>query len=250
MFVTALPFALGFAPGSLADAVPRPPWCGSVALGTVTGESKANTTADEVARAVSGDEVAARRVLGAIVPVIRVRVARVLFRYRALSRRRDLSQEADDLTQEVLTYLFENGGRVLRTWDPAKGLELTGFVGMVAERAAASILKSGARTPWREDPVDSEVLAAAHAPEVSPADAMLSRELGERVYLALRAELSPLGAQLFQQIFVDEMDVEAICRHHSMSKDAVYAWRSRLTRRVRELVAREGDVPSHARSSS
>ena len=103
----------------------------------------------------------------------------------------------------------------------------------------ASILKSGVRTPWRDDPVEDEVLDGTSAPEPSPADLVLSQELGERVYLSLRAELSPLGAQLFELLFVEGMDVNVVCHRHAMSRDAVYAWRSRLTRLVRELVARE-----------
>lgn len=216
---------------------------------TVTATTRFTT--DDVACAVSGDRAMARCLLAALLPVIRVRVIRVLWRYRSLARRRDLAQEADDLAQDVLVHLFENGGRVLRAWDPERGLELVDFVGFIADRTAAGVLKSGKRTPWHDDPVAPEDLAAESTGAASPADLMLSRELGDRVYLALRAELTPLGATLFQRLFVDESDVESVCVALNMSRDAVYAWRSRLSKRIRELVAATPveSAPALARTS-
>ena len=225
--------------GSEANVIASPP--------NVTGTPRFTT--NDVARAVSGDRVTARRLLAELFPVIRVRVLRVLWRYRSLARRRDLAQEADDLAQDVLVHLFEDGGRVLRAWDPDRGLELIDFVGFVADRTAAGMLKSGKRTPWRDDPVAPEDFAAKSTGEASAADLMLSRELGDRVYLALRAELTPLGATLFQRLFVEESPVESVCASMNMSRDAVYAWRSRLARRIRELVAAEDSEPSRARKS-
>ena len=111
------------------------------------------------------------------------------------------------------------------------------------------MLKSGRRTPWRDDPVAPEDFAAKSTGEASAADLMLSRELGDRVYLGLRAELTPLGATLFQRLFVDESDVESVCASLNMSRDAVYAWRSRLSRRIRELVAAEDSDPAQVRKS-
>jgi RNA polymerase sigma-70 factor (ECF subfamily) len=192
-------------------------------------------TPSDVARATSGDRAEMRRLLAAVLPIVRVRVARVLWRYRSLARKRDLQQEAEDLTHDVLLQLLEEEGRVLRTWDPARGLELLDFVGMVSDRTAAGVLKSGVRTPWREDPTEPTDLAATTVDATSSVDALASRELGQRILLALRAELSPIGARIFERLFVDEAEVEEICRELQMSRDAVYAWRSRLRRRLREL---------------
>lgn len=48
--------------------------------------------------------------------------------------------------------LFTDQGRALRAWDPARGLSLENFVGFVAERQIASILRTAKRSPWTEDP--------------------------------------------------------------------------------------------------
>jgi len=192
-------------------------------------------TPADVARATSGDRDQMRRLLSAMLPVIRVRVSRVLWRYRSLARKRDLTQETEDLTQEVLVQLLEDDGRVLRTWDPARGLELLDFASMVADRTAAGILKSGSRTPWREDPTEPTDLAQNVSDPGSATDVLATRDLGQRVLLALRAELAPVGARVFELLFVHEAEVEEVCRELQMSRDAVYAWRSRLRRRLREL---------------
>jgi RNA polymerase sigma-70 factor (ECF subfamily) len=195
----------------------------------------ATFTREDVARAAGGDRAEMRRVLAAVVPAVRVRVTRVLWRYRGLARKRNLEQEAEDLAQEVLVTLFEKDGHVLRSWDPERGLSLVDFASFVADRTAAAVLKSGARTPWRDDPVEPSDLAMTASAGGGPDDLVVTREFGRQVLLALQAELSPLGARIFQRLFVDEIDVEVVCSELAMNRDAVYAWRSRLRRRMQEL---------------
>lgn len=195
----------------------------------------------EVTAAVAGDAIAMRRIVDRILPTIRVQVARVLYRYRGQARRRTVEQETDDLTQEVLVTLFEQRGRVLSSWDPDKGLPLVDFVRLVAGRTAGAILKSGARTPWRDDPVDGEWLAAERDPTAGPDTRVASMDLAERVYETMRAELSPLGFRTFQLFFVEEAQIDAVCAELGLSHDAAYAWKSRLQKRVRALAHSLGD---------
>src|SRR5687768_1618744 len=83
-------------------------------------------------------------------------VARGLARRMVKARGRDLRQEVEDLTQEVFVALFADDARALRLWDPARGASLANFVGLLAEREVASILRSGRRSPWTEDPTASD----------------------------------------------------------------------------------------------
>lgn len=53
----------------------------------------------------------------------------------------------------------------------------------------------------------------------------------------LREELTPKGFDLFSRLLVDDQPVEQACQELGMTRDAIYAWRSRLQRRVRELGA-------------
>jgi DNA-directed RNA polymerase specialized sigma24 family protein len=170
--------------------------------------------------------------------VVEARVARTLLRVGRRQGQRDPRQEIADIAQEVFLHLFENGGAVLRAWDPARGLSLANFVGLVAERDAIAILRSGRRSPWTEDPTD---FADATAGEVFADGApsmhrvVQSRDMLMAILDRLRLELSPRGYELFVRLYVDEASVEDVCAAFAMQPDAVYAWRSRLGKRVRAL---------------
>jgi DNA-directed RNA polymerase specialized sigma24 family protein len=197
----------------------------------------------EVAAALSGDRAAVRLLLRELTPVVRVRVARALYRYRGAARRREVRQEADDLVQEVLVELFRQEARVLRSWDPARGLSLLGFVRLVTDRTAGAIL-SGARSPWRDDPMDPQDFSGYSAAESTVETRVMSAQLAARVYDALVVELTPLAFRVFELLFVEEADVPTTCATLNMTADAVYAWRARLGKTIRRL-ADELDAEQH-----
>jgi DNA-directed RNA polymerase specialized sigma24 family protein len=186
--------------------------------------------------ALSGDAAATRRLVGVLVPVVQARVARTLVRRRGGSGR-DARQEVEDLAQEVFASLFADEGKVLRAWDPERGLSLASFCGLIAEREAASILRSGRRSPWTETATELDDLEKALA-EVPDAEVRIaSREQLERLVDRLREALSPRGLELFHRLIVEEESVEAVCASTGMTADAVYAWKSRIGKVVRKLGA-------------
>ena len=130
--------------------------------------------------------------------------------------------------------MFDESGKVLRTWDPKRGLSLKNFAGLVTERHVTSALRSGKRNPWREDPTGVDELDRV-ANEAGPEVRTTSRDLLERLLSRLREELSPLGWHLFDLLFVQQLTVPETVERAEMSLDAVYAWRSRLRRRARAL---------------
>jgi DNA-directed RNA polymerase specialized sigma24 family protein len=184
-----------------------------------------------------GDREATRALVDELTPVIQSRAARAVLRRRRHGVVRDLKQEVEELVQEVLLLLFADGGRVLRSWDPNRGLSLRNFVGLVAEREISDILQSGRRRPWNEqrtaeEPTDAQV-GASPGPEAEVA----ARELFTCVIARLREELSPQGFQLFEMLLVDDCAVEDACAATGMSRDAIYAWRSRLPKIARRIAA-------------
>jgi DNA-directed RNA polymerase specialized sigma24 family protein len=185
-------------------------------------------------RALMGDAAATRALIVAVLPVIQVRVSRVLSRRRARSGR-DVRQEVEDLAQEVFAALFENDGRVLRAWDPSRGLSLASFCGLIAERETASILRSGRRSPWTEDATASEDLERDAGTTPDAELRVASREHLTRLTDRLREELSPRGLEMFQRLIVEEETVESVCGRTGMTADAVYAWRSRVGKLARKL---------------
>lgn len=191
-----------------------------------------------VLSALDGDPSALRALIDALMPVIQSRAARALVRYRPVAR--DSRQEQADLTQEVFAALFEQEGRVLRQWDPERGLSLRNFVGLVAQRTLGGILRSGRRTPWPDDPTEQEALERLDSLAYDPAPRIESRADLELLLDRLMQELSPRSLELFHRLCVCQEEVRDVASSTGMSEQAVYAARSRLEKLARKLAADSG----------
>lgn len=193
-----------------------------------------------VTDALAGEEEAISELVGRLTPVIQARVARVVLALRGHGAGPSgIRAQVEDLTQEVFLTLFADGGRVLSSWAPERGLSLENFVGLVARRRALSVLRVGRGTPWREDPTFGGDMEAVDdpAPAPGPEARTASRQELARLLARLREELSPLGWHLFEILFLRESSVEEAGAETGLSRDALYAWRSRLKRLARRLAA-------------
>ncbi len=192
-------------------------------------------TLEDVRRALARDQMACRRLVALLTPAIQARANAALERRRRGGGRAATHQEVVDYTQEVFVALFENDGRVLRSWDPARGASLPTFAGLVAERVVAAIARSGRRGGWREDPTMNEDLdqglGATEHPELRIADRNLLGVLLDR----LREALSPRGFLLFERLILEEQPAEDVARDQDMTLEALYAWRSRTKKLVAKL---------------
>lgn len=188
-----------------------------------------------VERAIAREPEAVRTLVGLLRPTIQSRVARALLRsLRGRTRGRSAAQEVEDMTQEVFLSLFDDDAKALRAWNPER-LPLRAFVGMLAEHQVASIMRSGRRRPWREEDEGAVEPDTVSTVASEPESIVASNELLSTLLARMRAELSPKGLELFQALVVDEQAVEDVCAAHGMTRDAVYAWRSRLTKVVRKI---------------
>src|SRR5262245_22984612 len=186
-------------------------------------------------RSLAKDNDALNDLLRGIAPTIQVRVARALLRRRSQSKGRDLRADVEDLVQEVFAALFASNARALRAWDPARGLTFLGFVGFIAEREVGMIMRTGKRCPWTEDPTMDDKLSHLRGSAPSHEDRVMTRELLERMAEHLLERLTPQGRHYFQLLYVEARPVQAIAQETGMSPDALYAWRSRLGRLLRDL---------------
>lgn len=204
------------------------------------------TDAEElVARVLSGERAAVKTLVDRMAPVIWARAMRVVQRgtHRTSEQVRQLSE---DLVQEVFAALFQDEGRALRAWAPSRGLSLEGYVGLLAEHQAASILRSGRRSGWREDPATDDAIERQIGASDGPADRVLARDTLLRVLERVRLELSPLGLQMFEMLVVEERPVAEVCAAMGMNAAAVHAWRSRIGKLVAK-VAGDLEAPPRAR---
>jgi RNA polymerase sigma-70 factor (ECF subfamily) len=197
--------------------------------------------AELVKRAARGDSSACDALVRRMSPIIRRRVSRALM----VHGKHDGVQRSDvlDLCQEVFVVLLDRGARVLSTWDPQRGLSLDNFVGLVAEREARSILRSGRRSAWAERPTAYDDLSLLGLSET------LERQLAARQELtntldALRERLTPSGFAMFEALFVDEEPIEAVAERFRTTPNALYTFRSRLRRELTREEPELANAPS------
>ncbi len=189
-----------------------------------------------VMQALSGHEQAVGHLVDLLTPVIQHRVAQVLLAFHPPGDESAVPGKVEDLTQDVFLILFDDGARVLRSWRPDEGLSLENFVGLVARRRAISNLRSGRRNPWREDPTLSDEHENEPAVDPDPETRAASRQELQLLLRRMQAELSPQGWNLFELLLVEGLPVEGVERRTGMSRDAIYAWRSRLRKLARRLL--------------
>ncbi len=150
-------------------------------------------------------------------------------------RRRGTRQDVRDLTQDVFRILLDQDGKILRAWSPDKGASLEGYVGMVAQRKVASMPASGRKSGHSEDAQDPLDFDDAADEGESPEMGAMSRDLLQRVLQELRVGLSDQGFEMFRVLVVEEREVAWVQDHYGMTRDAVYAWRSRVLKAARKI---------------
>ncbi|HXU32855.1 MAG TPA: hypothetical protein VN851_19970 [Thermoanaerobaculia bacterium] len=190
---------------------------------------------DLLKRALSGEPAAQRELVDLLTPVIQKRVNRALLSWRqGAAAGRDIRQEVEDLVQEVFLYLFSKDARVLRSWDPERGLSLPNFVGLVAGMRAVGILRNPTRSPWRDDPTPNENLNPENR-SASPEHEAAWREVLRLLLDGLKEAQTPEGWQMFNLLFLQELSPEEVAQKTGKSLAAVYKWQSRLRQLVRQI---------------
>lgn len=201
------------------------------ALTEAVAGSVADADLELVRAAVAREPESVRELVRRLTPEVQSAVAGVLLRGRGSSVRR----EVEDLTQEVFLALFDKQGAALVRWDPEAGMSLNGFVRLAARRLTISIVRSRVRNPFQHrlhDPADFE---RAAAPDAAVEATLTSRQALLRLLDGMRSRLSPQGLEMFCRLFAWEQSVELVCQETGLGVEAVYQWRSRLKKLVREL---------------
>lgn len=193
-------------------------------------------TRERVARALEGDPLPSRELVEEISRVIRVRVARRLRRSGLQRRLGEGRLDVEDLCQDVLAYLLERDGRVLRSWDPDRGLSLANFVGLAAERLVGGRLRAGG--PQLETATDVEALGSLHEDgrcASTPVRTIEARDTLDVVRRALAARISGRGMTIYRLLFLEQRGVAEVAERLSLGAGAVYAWRSRIRKHLRRI---------------
>jgi RNA polymerase sigma factor (sigma-70 family) len=199
---------------------------------------------DLVARALAGHRPDVEALVRYLKPVLHVRCARALLAVGA-GAHRNLEEEVADLVQDVYATLFADGAKVLRAWSAERGLDLRGFVAMVARRRVAALLATRKRNPWTEEPMEAAAVERA-LPDVPDAERRLvSAEAVSRVVDRVAATQSERGREMLRWLVLDGLSHDELRERSGMSDAALYQWRSRILKAVRgaveALAAEDGD---------
>jgi RNA polymerase sigma-70 factor (ECF subfamily) len=170
-----------------------------------------------------------------LLPVVHARIARRLMRRRGGSALEDLRSLVEDMSQDVFEQLFRHDARALRKWDPARGMKLENYVGMIAEQHVDATLRTQRRSPFTEEPSCAQQLDDALPSAAAPDRQIVARELLERVRAEVAEDLSPKGCEIFERLILKEQSVAAVADELGMSVASIHAWSSRLKRRLREV---------------
>ena len=187
---------------------------------------------DELQATLIGDQPRLANLMDELRPSVQREVASSL-RLHAQQAGRDAHQEVADFVQEVFIGLLADDARVLRTWDPDRGRTLPSFVRLVARRHVARVMRTRCKNPWSELPTDGhglEVLASCSA----MSDRVESRSVLERVLREVYDEADDRGKLLFEMLYLEERSVEEAQEETGMTRDAIYAWRFRFRKNLRE----------------
>jgi DNA-directed RNA polymerase specialized sigma24 family protein len=198
--------------------------------------------------ALAGEPALLQLLVEKLSPVISRRVTVTLWQRNRGDR--NPTQDVADIVQDVFVSLFQGNGKALRAWDPARGMSLESFVGLLAKHQTISILRNGRTSPWRDDATESAdldgIASASHPP-----DALVSsRELLRQVLDRLSDRLSPRGLELFHRMVVEEEPLESLAARMGLTREALYQWRSRFSRLARQLASEMDSAPAMSETAS
>lgn len=206
----------------------------AVALGRPQSVEPVETDRDVLRLAVRGTPSAVRLLTRRLNPVMQARILRVL---RKLTPGH--LDDAGDVLQAAWVALLKDGGRQLLAFDPARGISLEAYAGMIAEREVRNHIQHQSAQMRRPDdgfaPLDDAAEHQASSP--TPEEDLVGRDLEARLLAHLEAALPPKGQAVFRLIYTDGRSVEDTARMLGANVQVVYNWQHRVRTLAREFLA-------------
>ena len=103
---------------------------------------------------------------------------------------------------------------------------------LIARRHVAGVVRSKRRNPYAEHPLPGETLDLRCGDGPGLEHRIEARERLDHMLEHVRQRLDERGLLLFELLYVQERSIEDACAATGMTRDAVYAWRSRLKRQL------------------
>lgn len=117
------------------------------------------------------------------------------------------------------------------------------YARLVARSHVSTIMRSARRNPWTEEPTEAEAIDLASRPTDDQSRRLESADTLRHVLDQLEARLDERGMLLFRMLWIEECSVAEACAATGMSRDAIYAWRSRVRKLFAQLFAEHASTP-------
>lgn len=191
-------------------------------------------TPEIVTKAVAGDRLAVRLLIKNLTPVIQLAVVHVLKRYTQNYQHNHIHLDVADYCQDVFVSMFKNNSKVLRGWNPNKGMNLKSYISLITKRLVISSLRQVKFTQSLDDDSISENIDS-YLKTPDEGIQFINRHLLFRIIKALKNEISELGYEIFVQIFLYGFSAEEIAKKTNLSKNSIYVWKNRLKTHAKKI---------------
>lgn len=178
-------------------------------------------------------------------PTIQRAVTRTLLAHGRGRVLTNLGAFVQEHRQLVFARLFERDARVLRIWDPDRGLSLRGWVGRFAALRTRDALRSMAADPWRDQAMPPDFFDQMVS-EGTPEQVVATVGLWSRVRDQVRRGATDQGKQMFALLFEQDLSTQEIADATGLLPDAIFQWRRRLRREMKRLIADSMSGPRRA----
>lgn len=151
-----------------------------------------------------------------------------------------LDEDVEDIVNTVCLNLVKDDFKKLRTFDAARGYQLSSWFGLIATNTALDALRR--RAPSHQsldtsDPDGRELQLPDHAD--SPRETLERREQWQALLVAIAA--LPAGDREFLQLYYDdELEPEEIAARLGISINTVYSRKNKLREKIRRLLPLDG----------
>ncbi len=190
-----------------------------------------------LAAALAGRPDKIRELIDSLMPVVVVRVRRVLARNPA--RVPCLNQDVDEVVQETFLVLFAKDSRLLRNYDAERGMSVANYVGQIAEREAGRVIRARSADKRRgETLVAPDDLKMAHAPDGGEGseEQLVRQERARELLARLRERLTPESFLVFELMYVRLLPAPEVAAMLGCEVQAVYTRKSRIRTTLRKVV--------------
>lgn len=189
---------------------------------------------ESVSLAISGDRGAIQLLVNNLTPVIQLAIVHVLKRRPLNQQHNYVHLEVADHCQDVFILLFKNNSKILREWNPDKGMNLKSYVSLIAKRRVISSLRKIEFTQsLDDDSINENIDTFLKTPDEG--NQFVNRHLLFRIINSLKDEISEFGYDIFVQIFLYGFTAEEISHKTNLSKNAIYVWKNRLIAHVKKI---------------